>query len=173
MASPICLYGGSTCPRRLSCPGRLGDCSTKLPTEPDVNISLIRFLGIACLHTISLQTRPRNGQRVMYYTRRSILARSPREREGSRLFLLFSGRARGRCVLCRPNRTTVLLVHVSSPKGLPRRMQLPVAATSASVCGFSKIVSRATARFKTWKTSPAGQMRLGRGIPEKYQSRTD
>jgi hypothetical protein len=33
-------------------PGRIGECSTNPPTDPDVRISLIRFLGIARFHTI-------------------------------------------------------------------------------------------------------------------------
>jgi len=32
-------------------PGRISDCSTNPPTDPDVRISLIRFLGAARFHT--------------------------------------------------------------------------------------------------------------------------
>jgi len=35
-------------------PGRISDCSTNPPTEPDVKVSLIRFLGTACFHTVRL-----------------------------------------------------------------------------------------------------------------------
>ena len=36
---------------RLEIPGRISDCSTNPPTDPDVRISLIRFLGAARFHT--------------------------------------------------------------------------------------------------------------------------
>ena len=40
-----------TRPDCSSRPGRIGDCSTNPPTDPDVRISLIRFLGTARFHT--------------------------------------------------------------------------------------------------------------------------
>ena len=46
-----------TCTRKIeafsaaTCPGRIGDCSTNPPTEPDVRISLLRFLGTARFYT--------------------------------------------------------------------------------------------------------------------------
>ena len=46
-----------TCTRKIevfsaaTCPGRIGDYSTNPPTDPDVKIALIRFLGTARFHT--------------------------------------------------------------------------------------------------------------------------
>jgi len=39
-------------------PGKVGDYSANLPTEPYVRLSLIRFLGIARFHTTKLQPTP-------------------------------------------------------------------------------------------------------------------
>jgi len=55
--------------RRSVCPGRIGDCSTNPPTDPDVRISLIRFLGIARFHTIRLT--PDGGQPASPFSARS------------------------------------------------------------------------------------------------------
>ena len=43
---------------QLRFPGKVGDYSTNLPTEPDVKISLIRFLEVARFHTTKLQPTP-------------------------------------------------------------------------------------------------------------------
>ena len=44
--------------RRVGSRGRIGDCSTNPPADPDVRISLIRFLGVARFHTTRLQPPP-------------------------------------------------------------------------------------------------------------------
>ena len=48
------------------CPGRISGYPTNPPTEPDVKISLIRFLGVARFHTTRLQPTPQSASLTLH-----------------------------------------------------------------------------------------------------------